>query len=66
MTTTVKVKGMSCNHCVAAVQNALKEVQGVNEVSVSLDAGEVAISHSVPVNMNVIRERIEDAGYELG
>lgn len=66
MTTTVKVKGMSCNHCVAAVKNALKEVQGVNEVSVSLETGEVAISHSVPVNMNVIRELIEDAGYEIG
>jgi len=66
MTTTVKVKGMSCNHCVAAVKNALKQVQGVNEVTVSLQNGEVAISHSVPVDMNVIRDRIEDAGYEIG
>ena len=32
----IKVKGMSCNHCVMAVTKALNEVDGVRDVKVDL------------------------------
>jgi copper chaperone len=35
-TTTLKVKGMSCGHCVQTVQTALESVEGVEEARVDL------------------------------
>ena len=39
MTKTLKVEGMSCDHCVMHVTRALEELGGVNEANVSLDKG---------------------------
>ena len=38
-----KVKGMHCNHCAANTQRAIASVQGVKEVSVSLEQGEARV-----------------------
>ncbi len=40
----IKVKDMTCEHCVKAVETALLEVQGVNEAKVDL-AGEMVTVH---------------------
>ncbi|MGB6289074.1 MAG: cation transporter, partial [Desulfobulbales bacterium] len=34
MSTTIKVKGMSCQHCVASVTKALSEIAGIADVQV--------------------------------
>ena len=57
----VKVAGMSCQHCVKRVDNALKDVAGVVSAKVSL--GEVVIDGNV--SQEVIKETIEDAGYDV-
>ena len=36
---TVKIKGMTCNHCVMAVTKALKEIDGISNVKVDLAKG---------------------------
>ncbi len=36
-TVEIKVEGMSCGHCVNTVTNAISEVNGVQEVQVSLE-----------------------------
>lgn len=65
-TTTLQVKGMSCNHCVNAVTNALKELSGVNTVSVDLAAGRVTISYDeTAVGLDKMKEAIEEAGYDV-
>ena len=33
---TIKIKGMSCNHCVMAVTKALNEIAGIKNVKVDL------------------------------
>ncbi|MEA5146597.1 MAG: cation transporter, partial [Candidatus Limiplasma sp.] len=43
--TILKVEGMSCEHCVKAVTMAVKALQGVTDVSVSLAEKTVAVSH---------------------
>lgn len=44
MTMRLTVKGMSCEHCVKAVQEALAGVPGVSRVvEVSLERGEAAV-----------------------
>lgn len=63
---TVKVKGMSCQHCARAVDKALSEIEGVSAVKVDLARGEVSFEETKPVDMKIVRERIEKAGYEFG
>ena len=61
---TVKIKGMSCNHCVMAVTKALNEIHGIKEVQVDLAKGEATFDEEEPVDMDIVREQIAKAGYE--
>ena len=63
--TTIKIKGMTCNHCVMAVTKALGEIEGVKDVKVNLEKGEAVFEEAKPVDMNIVRERIKKAGYEV-
>ena len=64
--TTIKIKGMSCNHCVMAVTKALNAMDGVANVKVSLEAGEATFEEKKPVDMAVVKEKIKKAGFEVG
>jgi copper chaperone len=64
MQTKIKVKGMSCQHCVAAVTKALKEIAELEDVVVDLEKGEASFREKGPVSKEVIREKIKKAGYE--
>lgn len=44
--TELKIEGMSCSHCSAAVERALKEVPGVNAAEVNLEAGTARVHGS--------------------
>ncbi len=63
---TIKIKGMSCQHCVRAVQKALEEIDGVSGVAINLEKGEATFEKSPAVDDQVIKEKITKAGYELG
>ena len=63
---TVKIKGMSCNHCVMAVTKALNEIDGVKDVKVDLAKGEATYNEAIPVDMDVVKAEIAKAGYEVG
>lgn len=62
---TIKIKGMSCNHCVMAVAKALNELDGIKEVKVDLGKGEATFEETSPVDMKIVREEIKKAGYEV-
>jgi copper chaperone len=62
---TVRIKGMSCNHCVMAVTKALSGIDGVSNVKVDLAKGEATFDEATPVDRNVIGERIRKAGFEV-
>lgn len=62
----LQVEGMSCNHCVAAVTKALKAVQGVDSVDVSLEEKKVAIGYEASsVTPEQLKEAIEEQGYDV-
>jgi copper ion binding protein len=63
---TIPIRGMTCGGCVANVERVLKQIDGVESVSVSLDPGEARVEY-VPgrVNLAHLRSAIEDAGYEV-
>jgi copper chaperone len=62
---TIKIKGMSCNHCVIAVTKVLSDIDGIRNVKVDLKNGEAAFDEVDPVDMETIKERIRKAGYEV-
>ena len=62
---TIKIKGMSCNHCVRAVTKALKELDGISNVKVDLQKAEATFDEVKPVDMKVVKERIRKAGYDI-
>lgn len=59
----VKIDGMSCNHCVMAVTNALKEIDTVESVSVSLEEKTATIVSSSELSTHKIKELIEEEGF---
>jgi len=58
----ISVKGMSCGHCVAAVEKALKDQEGVDSVSVSLEEAEALVSGSP--DRQALLDAIVEEGYE--
>ena len=65
MATTLKVKGMSCQHCVMSVTKALGQLEGVKNVEVNLSKGEVRFDNTKDIASNRIEKAIQDAGYEV-
>ncbi|MCL1932105.1 MAG: copper ion binding protein [Treponema sp.] len=63
---TLKVTGMSCNHCVNAVNNALGAIAGVADVSVSLQDGAVSFKYDPALApIEVIKAAITEEGFEI-
>ena len=62
---TYVVIGMSCGHCVAAVTEALTAVPGVRDVAVDLAAKRATVTSAGPLDVAVVRDAIEGAGYQL-
>lgn len=63
--TTIKIKGMSCNHCLMAVTKALSGIEGVGNVRVDLEKGEASFDELRPVDRAVIAERVRKAGFDV-
>ena len=65
MLTIIKVKGMSCQHCVASVTKALSEIEGIADVQVNLEKGEATFTENNPVSENTIKDAITKIGFEV-
>lgn len=59
------VEGMSCGHCSARVEKALMDLEGVTKASVNLETKEVKIQLSSDISDDLLRDAIEDAGYDV-
>ncbi len=65
MSSTVRVKGMSCQHCVMSVTKALGQLEGIKNVQVDLAKGEVRFDNSKEIALSRVEKAITDAGYEV-
>jgi copper chaperone len=63
MTIEFQVEGMSCQHCVAAVTNAICEHDGAAKVQVDLASGRVAVESAQSVD--TLKAAIDEAGYTV-
>ena len=61
--TTVKVADMSCGHCVATVQSALENVEGVTAVEVVFDTKLAHVQHEESLGPAVLERAVEDVGF---
>jgi copper chaperone len=63
---TLQVQGMSCGHCVNAVESNVGKLEGVDQVKVHLESGKVEVSFDKEkVTVEKIKETIDDQGYEV-
>lgn len=60
-TTTYRVEGMSCGHCVAAVTQELEALPGATAVVVDLEPGRATVTGDVPVD--AVLAAVAEAGY---
>jgi copper chaperone len=63
MTIEFQVEGMSCQHCVAAVTNAIREHDAAAKVQVNLGSGHVTVD-SVQT-ADALKTAIDEAGYTV-
>jgi len=64
-TTTYRVTGMTCDHCIRAVTTELVLLPGVRSVDIDLAEGAVTVTSDGPLDQEEVREAIDEAGYAL-
>jgi copper chaperone len=65
-TSTFRVSGMTCGHCVAAVtEEVTAGVPGVSDVRVDLGSGEVTVTGDGPIDQGAVAAAVDEAGYRL-
>jgi len=64
--TTLKIQGMTGNHCVMRVAKALKAVPGVQDAQVDLSKAEAVITHDdAKATMEKLSVAVAEAGYKV-
>jgi copper chaperone len=64
MKQVLQVEGMSCAHCVASIEGALKEKEV--QAKVDLEHGTVEVEYpEQTISLEEIKETIEDLGYDI-
>jgi copper chaperone len=65
-TVTLKVFGMTCQHCVQTVKGALEKLPGVKSALVTLDQGIVKVEFDKSsVNQEQLKNAVVESGYEV-
>ena len=63
--TNLIVNGMMCGGCENRVKNAIKNIEGVENVTADHNTGKVIIVSNNEVSEEIIKETLEDIGYEV-
>lgn len=61
----VHIEGMSCQHCVRAVDKVLRALPGVADVRVSLEEKRAVVVSPLPVDDDAIRKAITEEGFTV-
>jgi copper chaperone CopZ len=61
----LKILGMTCEHCVRTVKNALYSVEGVSEVEVSLQGQSAKVKVEDHVSFESLKSAVESWGYKV-
>lgn len=61
----LKIEGMSCEHCVRAVTQALQSIDGIEDVSVSLEDKQAVFSAPEELDMERVKKAVQEEGYTV-
>lgn len=61
----IKVRGMHCSGCENRIKKVLELLDEVESVSASSSEGEVIVTLNKEINLELIKEQIEDLGFEV-
>ena len=59
------VSGMQCDHCVSSVTEEVSTVNGVTDVKVDLDSGQLIVISETEIPFQSIEAAVDEAGYSL-
>lgn len=66
MQETIKVQGMTCQHCEKSVHDAVAALEGVEKVQVDLSTGNVDVTFDeTVVTLEKMKEAIDSQGYDV-
>ena len=65
MKKVLHVEGMSCQHCVAHVKNALLAVDGVENADVSLENKSATVTLTKEVADKALSDAVTEVGYDV-
>jgi copper ion binding protein len=65
METVLKIKGMSCAHCVQHVKEALEALAGVKSTDVNLENKSAKVEHGDEVSLATLSAAVIEAGYDM-
>ncbi|MFH2124655.1 MAG: heavy metal-associated domain-containing protein [Pseudomonadota bacterium] len=60
---TIKIRGMSCQHCVSSTKKALEAIPGISNIQINLEKGEATFDGNV--DSQTIIEAITRIGFEV-
>ena len=61
---TVKVSGMTCNHCKANVENNLSAIEGIENIEIDLESGKVKMTGE-DIDLGAVKNKVESIGYQF-
>lgn len=62
-TQTFRIDIISCNHCIHTVKTELLDLEGVKDVSASLETKEVTVQYDAPADEAAIRSLLAEINY---
>ena len=65
MTKTIKIEGMMCGHCEAAVKKALEALDQVEAAEVSHEAGTAVVTLNGEISDDVLKKAVEEKDYTV-
>lgn len=65
MTKKYRVRGMQSPDCISTVTRAVQTATGIEDVNINLATGEITYGPAACVDMQIVKEAVENAGYKL-
>ena len=65
MKTTIKIEGMSCEHCANKVKTTLEKIENKSKIKVNLSKKEATITSNKKLDIKLLKEEIENLDYNF-
>lgn len=63
MEAQIKVDNLKCGGCASTITKQIKAMEGITEVNVLPDEGEVDITYTEQADLNKVKQKLHDLGY---